>query len=240
MKLRFLGTRGSIEPSTQRHQRHSSPEASYYHNKIIIDCGADWQEKVNDWKANAILITHAHPDHAFGLKNGAPCPVYATEDAWQDMENFEIEKKCVIDEREKIKIPTDLEHFFEETAFPVLHSTRAPAVGHRLKAGQVSIFYGPDVAWIKARETALDDVALYIGVGAAVKRSMIRKPGDTIIAHAPIQTQLSWCQKTGVNWAVFTHLGSQIVAGKKIDFFPKSNIWQRNGTLIVSRLRKMI
>jgi hypothetical protein len=34
-----------------------------------------------------------------------------------------------------------------------------------------------------------------------------------IIGHAPIQTQLTWCKKLGVPWAIFTHLGSEIVEG---------------------------
>ena len=32
-------------------------------------------------------------------------------------------------------------------------------------------------------------------------------------AHAPIRTQLTWCQKEGVPRAIFTHCGSEIVEG---------------------------
>jgi hypothetical protein len=56
-------------------------------------------------------------------------------------------------------------------------------------------------------------VRVYVGDGASITRSMVRKPGDVIIGHAPIQTQLTWCQKVGVDRAIFTHLGSQIVEG---------------------------
>ena len=211
MKLRFLGTRGNIKESTSNHKRHSSLKIAYYDQHVIIDCGEDWLDKVADWDANAILVTHAHPDHAFGLQKGAPFPVYATRDAWEGMQNFEIKERRVIPKREKIKIPEESPHAFEVTAFPVLHSTRAPAVGYRLTAGEVSIFYVPDVAWIKDRKQAMQDITVYIGDGATIKRSMVRKPGDTIIGHVPIQTQLTWCQKTGVSSAIFTHLGSQIV-----------------------------
>jgi len=82
-----------------------------------------------------------------------------------------------------------------------------------VSAGRVHIFYVPDVAWIKDREAALADVRLYVGDGATVKRSMVRKPGDVIIGHVPIQTQLTWCQKLGVRRVIFTHLGSEIVEG---------------------------
>jgi hypothetical protein len=86
-------------------------------------------------------------------------------------------------------------------------------VGYRVRAGQVDIFYAPDVAWIKDREAALSGIRVYIGDGASVTRSMVRKPGDVIIGHAPIQAQLTWCKKLGVPRAIFTHLGSEIVKG---------------------------
>jgi hypothetical protein len=34
-----------------------------------------------------------------------------------------------------------------------------------------------------------------------------------MIGHAPITTQLQWCRRQGVRRAIFTHCGSQIVAG---------------------------
>lgn len=213
MKLEFLGTRGNIDTQTAKHKRHSSVKVSYHHHEVIIDCGEDWAQKVSEWKVDAIIITHAHPDHAFGLTDGAPCPVYATEEAWKVMDSFEIDERRIIDERKRVEIPKNAEHplFFE--AFPVLHSTKAPAVGYLIQAGAAKVFYVPDVAWIKDREAAMNGIDAYIGDGASIKRSMIRKPGETIIGHVPIQTQLTWCQKTGVSKAIFTHLGSKIVDG---------------------------
>jgi len=213
MKLEFLGTRGNIDTQNERHQHHSSIKVSYYHNQVIIDCGEDWAQEVSDWNADAIVITHAHPDHAFGLKNGAPCPVFATEDSWKLMDTFEIEEQRILQERECVKIPENSAHPLLFEAFPVLHATRAPAVGYKIQAGEAKVFYVPDVAWIKDREAAMTGISAYIGDGASVKRSMVRKPGDTIIGHVPIQTQLTWCQKTNVSKAIFTHLGSVIVDG---------------------------
>lgn len=214
MKLTFLGTRGNIEARTRRHRMHSSMKISYYDTEIAIDCGEDWLGEVEGWRLDAIVVTHAHPDHAFGLKRGAPCPVFATEASWETMADFEIEDRRTVPERHPIVIGRGGSHpGLELEAFPVLHSTRAPAVGFRVSAGRVHIFYVPDVAWIKDREAALADVRLYVGDGATVKRSMVRKPGDVIIGHVPIQTQLTWCQKLGVRRVIFTHLGSEIVEG---------------------------
>lgn len=213
MKLVFLGTRGNIDARTDDHHKHSSMKVSYYDTDIVIDCGEDWSDDVDNWHVDAIILTHAHPDHAFGLKGGSPCPVYATKDTWDNLDNFEIEDRITIPEREPFKIPESGDHSIKIEAFPVLHSTRAPAVGYRIKAGASEIFYVPDVAWIKDRDNAMTDIDIYIGDGATIKKSMIRKPGETIIGHVPIQTQLTWCQKTGVDRAIFTHLGSQIAEG---------------------------
>jgi Cft2 family RNA processing exonuclease len=34
----------------------------------MIDCGADWLKGVVNLRPNAIFLTHAHSDHASGLK----------------------------------------------------------------------------------------------------------------------------------------------------------------------------
>jgi phosphoribosyl 1,2-cyclic phosphodiesterase len=187
---------------------------SYYDTEVVIDCGEDWLGRVADWEVDAIVVTHAHPDHAFGLKDGAPCPVYGTAASWETMESFDIEERRTMPEREPVEIAADgKSEAITFEAFPVLHSTRAPAVGYRVTAGRVEIFYVPDVAWIEDREAALSGVRVYIGDGATIKRSMVRKPGDVIIGHVPLQTQLTWCRKLGVSRAIFTHLGSRIVEG---------------------------
>ena len=54
---------------------------------------------------------------------------------------------------------------------------------------------------------------LYIGDGATITRSFIRKRGKALIGHSPVRTQLTWCQKEGVPRAIITHCGSEIVTG---------------------------
>ncbi|MEJ2212094.1 MAG: MBL fold metallo-hydrolase [Anaerolineae bacterium] len=220
MKLTFLGTRGYIDPRTERHGMHSSMAVSYYDTRLVIDCGEDWLGQVSSWKADAIVVTHAHPDHAWGLKEGAPCPVYATADAWQTMDDFDIEAREVVEVRRPFEIGG-----IRLEAFGVAHSTRAPAVGYRLTAGRVEVFYVPDVVWIREREEALSGCRLYVGDGATMARSMVRKIDEALIGHTPVRTQLTWCQKMGVPRAIITHCGAGIVAGDR--------------TKIEARLQKM-
>lgn len=208
MKLTFLGTRGNIEARNQRHYMHSSLQVSYYGKNVMIDCGEDWSDRVSDLNTRAIVITHAHPDHAWGLKAGAPAPVYATDKAWEDMAGYDIDAREVVAPREPFTI-ADITFEF----FPVEHSTRAPAGGYRVTAGAVTIFYVPDVVYIRERQAALSGADLYIGDGATLTRSIVRKIDDNLVGHTPIRTQLTWCQKEGVPRALITHCGSRIVKG---------------------------
>ena len=208
MKLTFLGTRGEIEKRTRRHRMHTSLMVSYRNADVMIDCGLDWLGRFERLHPRAIVLTHAHPDHAWGLRDGAPCPVHAPQKTWQSLKRCRIEDRHLIKERTPTKICGIT---FE--AFSVEHSILAPAVGYRLSAGRACIFYVPDLVFIHDRTAALKNVQVYIGDGATVTRSFIRKRGKTLIGHSPIRTQLTWCEKEGVPRAIITHCGSEIVTG---------------------------
>ncbi|TET06744.1 MBL fold metallo-hydrolase [Candidatus Dependentiae bacterium] len=213
MKITFIGTRGYIDAKSRRHRRHSSAIISYRSKRVMIDCGLDWRKKV--WKVNpdSIVITHGHPDHAFGLKDGSPCPVYATEPSWEIMKRYPIPApyRYLVKERKPFKL-----YGITFEAFSVLHSLIAPAVGYRISGGRVLIFYVPDLVYINERYKALKDVQIYIGDGATITNPIIRLSGpnrDVPIGHTPIRTQLTWCKKEKVPRAIFTHCGSKIVEG---------------------------
>src|SRR6058998_4027409 len=208
MTLTFLGTRGEIEMRTRRHRMHTSLLVSYRGARVMIDCGLDWLGKFQRLHPAAIVLTHAHPDHAWGLRNGAPSPVYAPEKTWQELLHYPIKERRLIKERTPTKICGIT---FEP--FPVEHSILSPAVGYRVSAGRARIFYAPDLIFIHERAAALKGVQLYIGDGATVMRSFVRRRGKALIGHSPVRTQLTWCQKEGVPRAIITHCGSEIVTG---------------------------
>ena len=208
MTLTFLGTRGEIEARTRRHRMHTSLVVSYRTAEVTIDCGLDWLGERKRVAPSAIVLTHAHPDHAWGLRDGAPCPVHAPQKTWQTLTRCRVEDRHVINERSPTKICGIT---FE--AFPLEHSILAPAVGYRVSAGRASIFYVPDLVFIHERAEALKNVQIYIGDGATVTRSFIRRRGKTLIGHSPVRTQLTWCEKEGVAQAIITHCGSEIVTG---------------------------
>ena len=224
MKLIFHGTRGYIEAKTGRHRRHSALLVTYRRRRVMIDCGEDWLGSIPRPRPHAIVVTHAHPDHAFGLKQGAPCPVYATQDTWEDLDGFPIpaaRRKTLAPERKR-----DIEGI-AFTPWTAEHSTRCPAVGYRIEAGRAAIFYVPDVVYLHDRESALTGVSVYIGDGATLDRSLVRRRQEHLIGHTPVRTQLTWCGKTGVPRAVFTHCGTRIVTGDERRIGAKLRDWGR-------------
>lgn len=208
MKITFLGTKAYIESTKRRHWRHTSTLISYKNKKIMIDCGIDWAKKVWKIKPDAIVITHAHPDHAGGLKGGSPCPVYATKNSWQSMKNY-----LIREDQKKIIYLTKPNTIFGVTftAIKNEHSLIAPAVSYHISTPSHTIFYSGDVVYIPQVKNALNGAELYIGDGSTITQSLVRRKNDKIYGHATIGTQLTWCKKAGVKWAIFTHCGSQIV-----------------------------
>ena len=208
MELTFLGTCGEIDQRTRHHRRHGALLVRQAEVRILIDGGANWLGRIAALRPTAVVLTHAHPDHAWGLAQGAPCPVYATAMSWRSLAGYPIEDRRLMPEREPIAFGNVS---FE--AFPVDHSTRAPAVGYRLSSRQSKVFYAPDVVAIRERAAALRRVDLYVGDGAAITRSLVRHRDGILIGHTPIRTQLGWCCAEGVPRALFTHCGSEIVGG---------------------------
>lgn len=208
MEVTFLGTRGEIELRSPRHRCHSALLIEHGSGRIMIDCGADWRGRLNRIGPTAIVLTHAHLDHVGGLAQGAPCPVYATGATLRVVRRFPVRERHRIPLKRPVVIGG-----LKFKAYPVKHSILAPAVGYRVSSKTGAFFYLPDVAKLPNPAAALHGVDVYIGDGATLRRSMVRKKDGTLIGHAAITTQLEWCAKAQLHRAIFTHCGSAIVRG---------------------------
>jgi phosphoribosyl 1,2-cyclic phosphodiesterase len=206
MKLTFLGTRGYIDAATRLHGRHSSLLVTYRRKRVMVDAGEDWLGLLDTIDPDAIVLTHSHPDHAFGLERGAPCPVWAPAAAWPQIDAYPLPDRRVIPIREPVKVEGIT---FE--AFEVEHSVTFPTVGYRITAGKATVFYSPDLIWIRERGDALRGIRAYIGDGASLTIPMVRRRGEQLIGHTKVSTQLGWCAKDGVPRAIITHCGVEIV-----------------------------
>ena len=212
LQLTFLGTRGEIELRTEQHHWHSSLLIRSRRKKIMIDCGLDWKDKVHKVEPDSIVITHAHPDHSWGLEGWNECPVYAPMGTWNVLRLLKwiygldkINQKIIV-----LRKPiTIFDIHFE--AFPIEHSTRAPAVGYRITSGTSCIFYASDVLDIPNVKSAFKGVQLFIGDGASITRPIVHASGGAKVGHASIKAELEWCKLGGVRRAIFTHCGSDIV-----------------------------
>jgi len=208
LELTFLGTRGEIDARSRQHRSHSALLIEHNDARIMIDCGADWLGGLRAIAPTAIVLTHAHLDHAGGLAEGAPCPVYATGDTQRLL------KRMPIYDWRKIPLTrTAVIGGISFKAYRVQHSIRAPAVGYRVSSKAGSFFYLPDVAKLPEPSATLRGIDVYIGDGATLQRSMVRMKHGIAVGHTSIATQLEWCAEAHVRRAIFTHCGSGIVRG---------------------------
>ncbi len=215
MIITFLGTRGYVDITSRRHKHHTSTMIMHHNKRIMIDCGQDWLKKIFRIKPDAIILTHSHPDHAAGLAYGAPCPVYATRQTWHAIKDYLIDPEL----RHTIKRTQSFKLFgVIITPISVVHSLLAPAIAYRIEAQNHIVFYSGDIAYMPKRAKQLKHVTLYIGDGSTLSTPLIRKKDDRIYGHTTIKTQLAWCRKSGVERAIFTHLGTPLIQadGRKL------------------------
>lgn len=209
MRLTFLGTRGYIHESSPEHARHTSTLLAHNRKRVLIDHGEDWKGRLPEIRPDAIVLTHAHPDHAFGLAGSEATPIYARRVTFDYLRKH-FPAAHAIEPRMQFDVCGIT---FE--AFPVEHSIRCPAVGYRISAGGAVIFYASDVLYIHDRHDAMSGAQVYVGDGATITRPMVRRKGEQLFGHAQVGTQLSWCRDEGVPRAIFTHCGAEIVAGAR-------------------------
>jgi L-ascorbate metabolism protein UlaG (beta-lactamase superfamily) len=175
-------------------------------------------------KPIAILITHAHPDHAYGLKD-------------EKIQNWLSEQRIELySHKEAIELlPEELPFTevkplkafrigpFEITAVPVYHSIKAPAVAYLIEVGGQRIWYSPDFLWLKKEQHGhLKDLDVYIGDGSSLTRTLLRRKDKEIFGHMSVKKQLNLLTRLnpeGLPHVIFTHFGKEGVEHEDLQGF---------------------
>lgn len=215
MILKFLGSKANVEEYSNKppHKYHSSLLIEYKKFKLLIDHGTMSKKTIGEINPNAVLITHAHPDHyIWALKDEkTKIPVYASKETI-DYGKAKPRNFKIIKAGKKFKLGN-----FIIFPFRVLHSIRCPGIGFRISTGKKVIIYTGDLVDIVNKDKIMKNADYYIGDGSSIRANLVRKKGSKLFGHARIATQINWCKKYNIpeNHIIFTHLGKETIANEK-------------------------
>lgn len=208
MRLHFYGTKGYVDESSEAHAGHSAftVEAGGY--RLLCDFGQNRRGLLETIRPDAIFVSHAHPDHAWGLEEGTAAPVYASAITHELTAKFPIENRTVLEPGRTVAAGP-----FRLTAATVLHSVRCPGIGARLEVEGRILVYSGDLVSFEDPEAALDGAEIYVGDGSTLTGSLVRRHSSgALLGHTTIRAQLGWLAKRKIGRAVFSHFGSEAIA----------------------------
>lgn len=203
MRLRFFGTRGYVEESSPTHTGHSAFVVEEKGFRLLCDFGENRLGLLATVAPDAIVVSHAHPDHSWGLREGPDVPVYASAVTHEILANLPIPERVIVAPGRRRRIGP-----FSLTLFPVVHSVRCPGTAVRLESGRKTLLYSADVVSFLEPDRAFPRVTLYVGDGSTLTGSLVRrhKSGE-LIGHTTVRAQLGWLARYGVPRAIFSHFG---------------------------------
>jgi ribonuclease BN (tRNA processing enzyme) len=203
VKLHFYGTKGYVEESSAEHFGHSAFTVEAEGFRLLCDFGENRRGLLAKIRPDAIFVSHAHPDHSWGLEEGTSVPLYASEITHALTAKFPIGERVVLEPGRLVRIGP-----FRLTAFPVVHSVRCPCIAARLEISGRVLVYSGDIVAFERPEEALNGASVYLGDGSTLKGSLERRhPSGALIGHTTVRAQLGWLSKHGIPRAVFSHFG---------------------------------
>ena len=204
MKLHFFGTKGYVDESSPSHSGHSAFTIEADGFRLLCDFGENRLGLLEEIRPDAIFVSHAHPDHSWGLEEGSSAPVFASAITHELTAKFPLGDRIVLEPGKRVRVGP-----FRLTAFPVVHSIRCPGVAARLEVSGHVVVYSGDIVAFEAPAEALADARLYVGDGSTLTASLVRRqPGGALVGHTTVRAQLGWLAKAGVPRAVFSHFGT--------------------------------
>jgi ribonuclease BN (tRNA processing enzyme) len=203
MRLHFYGTKGYVEEKSRAHSGHSAFTVEAEAFRLLCDFGQNRKGLIEKIRPDAIFVSHAHPDHAWGLEEGTDVPVHASAITHEITKDLPIGKRVTLLPEAAVVVGP-----FRLTAFPVVHSIRCPCVAVRIESPDLVLVYSGDIIAFERPETALSGADLYIGDGSTLKGSLVRRhPTGALMGHTTVRAQLGWLGKYGIRRAIFSHFG---------------------------------
>lgn len=208
MRLRFFGTRGYVDANSRSHTGHSAFTVEAAGFRLLCDFGENRRGRLAKIAPDAVFVSHAHPDHAWGLAEGTDVPVLASEISHALLSGFPIATRL----RASPGVPRALGPF-RVTTFDVVHSIRCPCVAARIETPEGTLVYSGDIVSFEsaaARDRALAGADVYVGDGSTLTASLVRRHGSgALVGHTTIRAQLGWLGRAKVPIAVFSHFGEE-------------------------------
>jgi ribonuclease BN (tRNA processing enzyme) len=208
VRLHFYGTKGYVEDSSADHAGHSAFTVEAGGFRLLCDFGENRRGLLAEIRPDAIFVSHAHPDHAWGLEEGTAAPVHASAVTHELLAKMPIENRILLEPGRAVRAGP-----FRLTAMPVVHSVRCPGIGVRLEVGGRTLVYSGDLVSFDDPDRALESADVYVGDGSTLTGSLVRRhPSGMLLGHTTVRAQLGWLAKRGISRAVFSHFGKEAIA----------------------------
>jgi phosphoribosyl 1,2-cyclic phosphate phosphodiesterase len=229
MNVLFLGTGTSVgipligcdcpvctsrDPRNRRRRSSLYVEAGGQH--LLIDTSLDFREQVLTFRVprvDAVLITHSHADHIFGLDDirrfntmqGTVIPVYASEETVGDLKriftyiNADVPEPGVFRPRLEFKVITGVFDVggVRVEALPVVHG-RCMTYGYRIDSEGRSVGYVPD-----CKTMPEETVKCFQGVDVMILDGLRHRTHPT---HLTLEGALDVLKRIGAKRSYLTHL----------------------------------
>ena len=203
MRLQFYGTKGYVAESSRAHAGHSAFVIEAEDFRLLCDFGENRKGMLRKIRPDAVFVSHAHPDHGWGLWEGTDAPVHASAITHELLKELPLLNRVVLAPEEAVSIGP-----FQLTTYPVRHSVRCPGVGARIAVEGFTFVYSGDIVAFEEPAVALAGADLYIGDGSTLTGSLVRRhPSGALLGHTTVRAQLGWLARHGVTRAIFSHFG---------------------------------
>ena len=208
MRLRFYGTKGYVPESSREHAGHSAFVLEAEGFRLLCDFGDNRKGMLEKIRPDAVFVSHAHPDHGWGLWEGTSLPVHASAVTHELLKELPLLDRVTLAPGETVAIGP-----FRLTPHPVIHSIRCPCIAARIEIDGFALVYSGDIVAFEDPDAALAGADLYIGDGSTLTGKLVRRhESGVLLGHTTVRAQLGWLARHGIVRAVFSHFGKEPIA----------------------------